>query len=131
MIENRPICSKCNKNPKAINYKKEDTELGLKSVNPAEIVGASQVWVYNTKYKRLAAYRSDSALGIQVKGSTLQNYDPDMSEQKSIRRPEIIVNRVLTSSKVQLRKFLSDIETKEFELTGRINDECIIVRVIK
>jgi hypothetical protein len=114
-----------------LNYKKEDTELGLKSVNPAEIVGASQVWVYNTKYKRLAAYRSDSALGIQVKGSTLQNYDPDMSEQKSIRRPEIIVKRVLTSSKVQLRKFLSDIETKEFELTGRINDECIIVRVIK
>jgi len=114
-----------------LNYKKEDTELGLKSVNPAEIVGASQVWVYNTKYKRLAAYRSDSALGIQVKGSTLQNYDPDMSEQKSIRRPEIIIKRVLTSSKVQLRKFLSDIETKEFELTGRINDECIIVRVIK
>ena len=53
------------------------------------------------------------------------------SNKKSIRRPEIIVKRVLTSSKVQLRKFLSDIETKEFELTGRINDECIIVRVIK
>ena len=114
-----------------LNYKKEDTELGLKSVNPAEIVGASQVWIYNTKYKRLGVYRSDSALGIQVKGSTLQNYDPDMCEQRSIRRPEIIVKRVLTSSKVQLRKFLSDIETKEFELTGRINDECIIVRVIK
>jgi hypothetical protein len=56
-----------------IKFKKEDTELGLKSVNPSEMVGASQVWVYNVKYKRLAAYRSDSVHGIQVKGSTLQN----------------------------------------------------------
>jgi hypothetical protein len=24
MIENRPVCSKCNKNPRAINYKKAD-----------------------------------------------------------------------------------------------------------
>ena len=114
-----------------LKYKKEDTTLGLKSINPAEIVGASQVWIYNTKYKRLAAYRTDSAQGIQVKGSTLQNYDPEMSEQRSVRRPEVVVKRVLDAGKIQLRKLLSDLATKEYDLTGRINDECIIVRAIK
>ena len=114
-----------------IKFKKEDTELGIKSVNPSEMVGASQVWVYNVKYKRLAAYRSDSVQGIQVKGSTLQNYDPDMSECRSIRRPEAFLKVLLDASKVKLRKLLSDLTTKGYDVTGRINDECIIVRVIK
>jgi hypothetical protein len=114
-----------------IKFKKEDTELGIKSVNPSEMVGASQVWVYNVKYKRLAAYRSDSVQGIQVKGSTLQNYDPDMSECRSIRRPEAFLKVLLDASKVKLRKLLSDLTTKGYDITGRINDECIIVRVIK
>jgi hypothetical protein len=114
-----------------LKYKKEDTELGIKSVLPSEIVGASQVWVYNVKYKRLAAYRSDSVQGIQVKGSTLQNYDPDMSECRSIRRPEAFLKVILDASKVKLRKLLSDLTTKGYDVTGRINDECIIVRVIK
>jgi hypothetical protein len=114
-----------------IKFKKEDIELGIKSVNPSEMVGASQVWVYNVKYKRLAAYRSDSAQGIQVKGSTLQNYDPDMSECRSIRRPEAFLKVLLDASKVKLRKLLSDLTTKGYDVTGRINDECIIVRVIK
>ena len=114
-----------------IKFKKEDTELGIKSVNPSEMVGASQVWVYNVKYKRLAAYRSDSVQGIQVKGSTLQNYDPDMSECRSIRRPEAFLKVLLDASKVKLRKLLSDLTTKGYDVTGRINDESIIVRVIK
>jgi hypothetical protein len=114
-----------------IKFKKEDTELGIKSVNPSEMVGASQVWVYNVKYKRLAAYRSDSVQGIQVKGSTLQNYDPDMSECRSIRRPEAFLKILLDASKVKLRKLLSDLTTKGYDVTGRINDECVIVRVIK
>ncbi len=37
----------------------------------------------------------------------------------------------LDASKVKLRKLLSDLTTKGYDLTGRINDECIIVRVIK
>ena len=51
-----------------VKYLKEFPELKLVSVSPTEIVGASQVWVYNTKYKKLAVYRTESAMGIQVKG---------------------------------------------------------------
>ena len=114
-----------------IKYKIEDTDLGLKSVRPSEIVGASQVWVYNCKYKRLAVYRTDSSLGIQVKGTTLQNYDPETSEQKSIRRPEAFLKIVPNASKVQLRKILTELTTTGYDLTGRINEECIILRVLK
>ena len=48
-----------------------------------------------------------------------------------MRRPEIVLKKVLESSKVQLRKIISDLNTKDYELTGRINEECILLRVIK
>jgi len=114
-----------------LKYMREFTELNLKSVMVSEIVGASQVWVYNTKYKRLAAYRTESTTGLQVKGTTLQNYDPDMCEQKALRKPAEILKKVLTAGKVQLRRILPELTTKETPVNGRINEECIILRVIK
>lgn len=114
-----------------LKYMREFAELNLKSVMASEIVGASQVWVYNTKYKRLAAYRTESTTGLQVKGTTLQNYDPDMCEQKALRKPAEVLKKVLTAGKVQLRRVLPELTTKETPVNGRINEECIILRVIK
>lgn len=114
-----------------LKYMKEFTELKLKSVNPTEIVGASQVWIYNTKYRKLTAYRTDSASGIQIKGTSLQNYDPDLCEQKALRKPAEICKVVLDAGKVQLRKILSELSTKDTKVTGRISEECIILRVIR
>ncbi len=114
-----------------MKYKKEDTEARVTSVHPSEMIGASQVWVYNSKYKKLAVYRTDSAMGIQVKGSTLQNYDPELCEQKVVRRPEAFLPIVLQASKVQLRKVMENLTTKGSDVNGRINEECIILRVIK
>ena len=114
-----------------LKFKKEDTELGIKSVYPSEMVGASQVWIYNTKYKKLAVYRSESSSGIQVKGSTLQNYDPDLSEQKTLRKPKDTLKEVLNAGKVQLRRIIPELSTKETPVNGRVNEESIIVRVIK
>lgn len=114
-----------------LKYKKEDTELGIKSVFPSEMVGASQVWIYNVKYKKLSAYRCDSTIGIQVKGSSLQNYDPDQCEQKTLRKPADTLKKVIEAGKIQLRKILSELSTKESTVNGRINEDCLIIRVIK
>ena len=114
-----------------LKYKREDTELGIKSVIPSDIVGASQVWVYNTKYKKLAVYRSESATGIQVKGTSLQNYEPDLCEQKTLRKPKETLKEVLNAGKVQLRRIIPELTTKESPVNGRINEECLIIRVIK
>ena len=114
-----------------LKYKREDTELKIKSVIPSEIVGSSQVWVYNTKYKKLAVYRTEATSGIEVKGSSLQNYDPDLSEQKTLRKPAETLKEVMNAGKIQLRRIIPELTTKETPVNGRINDECIIVRVIR
>ncbi len=114
-----------------LKYLKYCPELNIDSVSPIDIVGASQVWVYNTKYKKLAVYRTDSTLGIQVKGSSLQNYDPELSDQKVIRRPEAFLPIIKSSTKIKLRKIMDELTTKGSDVSGRINEECIILRVIK
>lgn len=114
-----------------MKYKKEDTEARVVSISPSEMVGASQVWVYNTRYKKLAVYRSESTMGIQVKGSSLHNYDPALCEQKVVRRPEAFLPIILSATKIKLRKIMDELTTKGSDVSGRINEECIILRAIK
>lgn len=116
---------------KNLKYKIKDDELNVSSVNPVEIVGAQSVWLYNTKQKKLSLYRTDSSQGIQVKGSSLQNYDPEMSEQKTLRKPADQLQELLSAGKVQLRKFMESIKTKKQDVNGRLNSEIIILKAVK
>jgi hypothetical protein len=116
---------------RTLRFKVTDDELGMKSVAPTDIIGAQQLWVYNSKTRKLALYKTDSARGIQCKGSTLQNYDPEMSKQKTLRRPAEQLKTLMEAGKIQLRKFMDDIGTKEQSVNGRINAEMLLLKIVK
>lgn len=111
-----------------LQYLKEHEN--LKSVLPSQIVGASQLWVYNIRYKTLGVYVCNNAHGFMVKGCTILNYDVSESVCKTLRKPEDTIPSVLESGKVALRKILPNIRTKEKKLTGRINKDTILLRVL-
>jgi hypothetical protein len=113
-----------------MNYLKEFAELNLTSIAPEKIIGANQVWTYNTKTKLLGVYNSDNAKGITVKGSTLQNFNEETSIGKRLRKPEIVLPDLLGAGKIRIKKILPELKTKESNLTGRMNGDTIIVRVI-
>jgi hypothetical protein len=94
-------------------------------------VGCSQLWVFNTKSRKLGVYNADDSGGLSVKGSTIINYKQDTSAQKTVRKPEALLPEVLKAGKISLRKILPGINSVEQELTGRINDDTILLRVIK
>jgi hypothetical protein len=116
---------------KNLKYKKADDELKLTSVSPTDIVGAQQVWLFNTKNRKLVCYKTDSATGIQVKGTSLQNYQPDICAQKTLRKPADTIKELMSASKVQLRKFMDSINSKAQSPNGRLNEEMIILKVVK
>jgi hypothetical protein len=116
---------------KGIKYKIEDTELGIRSVSPLEMVGASQVWLYNTKTKKLSRYTTDSSKGILAKGSAIQNWDPENSKQKTLRKPAETIKELMDAGKVKLRTLLEGIKTKDQNVNGRLNADTIILRVIR
>lgn len=116
---------------KNLKFRKEDPSLKIVSVHPAEIIGCQQLWVYNTKYRKLTQYLALGPAGIQVKGTTVTGWDIESSTSKTLRKPEESLTALLSAGKVMLRSFMSNIKTAESKPNGRINNECILVRVIK
>jgi hypothetical protein len=116
---------------KNLKYQKEEPSLKIVSVHPTELVGCAQLWTYNTKYKKLSRYDSVGPAGIQVKGTTLIGYDVETSTSKSLRKPEASIQALLGAGKVSLRKFMDEIKTVESKPNGRINQDTILLRVIK
>jgi len=114
-----------------MNYAKDFAELKLVSVDPKTIVGANQLWVYNTKTRKLGCYNAEDAAGLSIKGSTIQNFAESKSIQKTLRKPGVTLPEVLKGGKVALRSILTDIRAAEGVLTGRINNDTILLRTIK
>jgi len=112
---------------KKLKYQLEFPELKLVSVNPEKIVGAVELWVFNTRYNRLGVYRAvNSVRGFSVKGCTIQHYDEDESVQKTARKPKEALNVL---NKRSLKAMLKNMKTKEQPLTGRINAQTILLGV--
>jgi hypothetical protein len=112
-----------------VKYMKDFAELGLTSVPPEKMIGALQVWTFNTKTRMLSVYNTYNAKGLSIKGTTLQNFEETTSISKRLRKPEVTLKDVLGGGKIILRKLMSELSTKESPVTGRINEDTIIVRV--
>ena len=113
-----------------LKFAKEDKVLRLISINPADIIGAQELWVYNTKTRKLGKYVADSLKGpLNVKGTGIIGFDEHKSTSKTLRKPADTLKEFSKATKVQLRKFLEDIKATETKLNGRINTETILLRV--
>lgn len=136
-IENKPVRKKrkVKEKPAAllvskVNYLPELPELGLKSLLPEKIIGATQVWTYNAKTKLLSVYNAHNAKGLTIKGTTIQNYEESTSIGKRLKKPEESIKDILDGGKIKLKKVMSEQKTKLCLLTGRLNSDTIILRVI-
>jgi len=112
-----------------LKYAKEDKVLRLISINPADIIGSQELWVYNSKTRKLGKYVADSIRGpLNVKGTTIIGYDEFKSITKTLRKPEEKLKEFAKASKVQLRKFIEDIKATETKLNGRISADVVLLR---
>jgi hypothetical protein len=110
---------------KNLKYQAEYPDLKLVSINPEKIVGANELWVYNTKSNRLGVYYAQNSVrGFSVKGCTIQQFDEKISIQKTARKPEDVLS---TLTKRSLKKKLKDMKTKDKPVTGRINAQTILL----
>ena len=110
---------------KKIKYQVEFPELKLVSVNPEKIIGANELWVYNTKYNRLGVYRAENSIrGFSVKGTTLLHFDETESVEKTVRKPK---EALANLKKGALKKALNSMKTQEKQLKGRIGKDTILL----
>ena len=119
-----------NKLVRRLKYTPKFGELNLTSVDPVEIIGASEVWVYDTKRKRLGVYASEYANTLSVKGTVIDNYSLSKSYEKTVRKSEKITE-FMQSRKNGLHKFMTTIRGKQFPAKSRVQASMVILKVIK
>jgi hypothetical protein len=109
----------------------EFKDLSLTSVKTTDIIESMQLWVYNTKTRKLGVYHAEDAGGLSVKGSSIVNFSEMKSIQKTLRKPEVVLPEVINGGKVFLRNAIDSIKAVESKLTGRINADTILLKVMK
>lgn len=111
-----------------LKYAKEDKGLKIVSINPADIIGAGELWVYNTKTRKLGKYVAAAYKQLSIKGTSIEGFDTDKSTSKTLRKPDEKLKEFAKAGKIQLRKFLDDIKATETKLTGRISEDVVLLR---
>jgi len=122
-----------------LKFKKLDEKYKLASIDPAQIIGSNELWVFNIKTRKLGKYVASNidpkgmqreGTGLTVKGTTILGFDEKQSIQKTLRKPEEQLKEFKDAGKVKLRKFLEDIKTTDTKLNGRSNTDTILLKVI-
>jgi hypothetical protein len=112
-----------------LKYMKSNEPLKLVSINPADIIGTKELWIFNTKTRKLGKYVAAEFNDLGVKGTTITGFDEFKSIQKTVRKPEEKLKEFKAAGKVQLRKFLDDINATDTRMNGRINEDTILLKV--
>lgn len=109
-----------------MKYMKEISAEGvnLKSIAPVDVLKSKELWVYNTKTRILAVYRSKK--GLQVKGTTLLDWDVKESTSRRLRKPEVFFAGAL--AKASMNDAFTKLTTVEISPNGRINADMILVK---
>jgi hypothetical protein len=115
---------------KNIKFQLKDEKLGLRSILPSKLIGATEIWVYDTAKRRLSYYIADAHSQVMtVKGNTILGFDVVQSGTKTLRKPEEQLKELMSSGKPAARKFFKDIKTLLTQPSGRMGETIIILKV--
>ena len=115
-----------------LKYLKEFADLKLKSIEPTSILSAQDLWVYNTKTRKLGVYIVDQYAGaLSVKNSSITGFDAAASVQKTLRKPAEQLKELASNGKPAAKKWFKGVRTTETKLNGRIGTDIILLKAYK
>lgn len=114
-----------------VQYQKESAEYKLTSVDPANVIGATDVYLFNTKSRQLIQLVAASVDGFSIRGTTITNFSEASSWRKTLRKPEEVLTSIGKTTKARVAKVFIDIATKAAPANGRLNEDTIILKVFK
>jgi len=115
-----------------VKYMKESAEYKITSIDPTNIIGATELWLFNTKTRVLTYLVADNPnTGFSVKGTTVQGINEKASSKKKIRKPEELLADFVKGTKTRLKKNFNEVKTKASDANGRINEDTVILKAFK
>lgn len=88
------------------------------------IIDATDYFVYDGK--NLRHYVAKKGEKLDVRGTTIINFDPELSKMKNIRKVENIKD-IMKMSRSEKTKLFKEINSVEKPLNGRLNKECFLI----
>ena len=123
---------------KKMKFQVNDGDLGIASISPTDVVYANELWVYNTKTRKVGVYHAlnkdpramqRQGAGLMVKGTSIQEFDEELSVQKTLRKPAEQISNWTGRAKTKFAKAFDEVKTTPTKLTGRLNDQTILLQV--
>ena len=120
-----------NKLVSKLKFLKTFPELKLASVDPVQIIKSSEIWVYNTKLRKLGKYCALGGGTLDVKGTKILNIDTIKSVQKTLRKPAIQLKEFGNYSKPGSSKWFQQIHAVATPLREALNADSVIIKAFK
>ena len=123
-----------------LKYAVNDDKFQLASINPIEIIGCNELWVFNVKTRKIGKYVAKvidplgaerEGSGLSVKGTTVIGFNEESSVQKTLRKPEEKLKEFSEAGKRKLNTYLEDINAVDIKLNGRINSDTILLKAVR
>ena len=113
---------------KGFKIQTESKEYKLVSVDPTKIVGASELWTFNTKYKTLTVFKTTDSKTLDIKGASIIGYDEVTSSTYRLgRNTESQLQAVLNSTRKSITKILTKLKTANMQ--HRSGENTILLKV--
>ena len=113
-----------------VQYKKEDNDYKIVSINPIQIPTKTRLYAFNTKSKMIIEYVTESVNGFEISGSTIKNFSKGSSRTICLRKPLDFLPIVLQKTPKQIDAAWQTLKTKTKVPNGRINKDTILLRVL-
>lgn len=114
-----------------LRYLDKFDELGLVSIDPKEIVGATEVLLYNVARRYVYRYVAPLGSKLSVRRSVIEGYDPAQSFRKKIKPTSDVLKRLTSGGIKSVAKTFEAIKTKPAEVNGVVNSQTLILRAGK
>ena len=101
----------------------------IESVSPKEILDSKIAICFNVKQNKIYYYEASDSLWI--KGTSIINYDENLSFAKNYGRCRTSIDDINTSMVEFGKRVISQIKAKSQSVSGRLNSDTIILKVSK
>jgi hypothetical protein len=116
------------KSVKGLKYKVDDHKLKLVSIKPTDIIGAKELWVYNTKYNELGVFVAKTHMGLRVKGTSIDDFDESKSLVKKVRKPEATLPEFFSGKP---GKVFAALTSTPHALSARVGENSVLLKAVK
>ena len=114
-----------------VNYKDTDTDLGIDSVLPTNLIGSDAAVIYNTKNRHCEVYFAETGKKLSITGAKITNFDVEKSQGRTLRKPEQDLPHWSRASNARrLEVLLEQFNGKKWSLAGKLNRNTMILAVI-